>query len=113
MLNCSPRAYRYALRSVPILCVTGIAIATVGHFAGMSLVRKIGTGTLLCGFAVWFFAHGLFHLWSLVRTVRRAGFRTLADEPWSSAIFFLITVTALFFGGFLVWWAFSGKEFSE
>jgi hypothetical protein len=112
-LKRSTSAYELAVRSVPAFCIAGIAVAIVGHVFGFPLVRKIGTGTLLFGFAVWCFANGLSHLWGLVRTIRQDGFRAFSDEPWSSTFYVLTTITALIFGGFLVWWAFSGIEFSE
>jgi uncharacterized membrane protein len=109
----SSSASEYALRSTPILCVAGIAIAAVGHLAGMPLTRKVGTGIFLCGFAVWCFANGISLLSGLVRTVRRDRFRAFSDEPWSTA-FFVFNILVLFFSGsFLVWWALSGREFSD
>ena len=99
----SSSIYGYAIRSIPILCVTGFITVLVGHFTHRPWAMTVGTCLFLSGLAVWGLANGGAFLWGFLRTVRRDGFRVFVEQPWSSAFYVFLMLFLLSAGGFFVW----------
>jgi|SRR6266850_3785051 len=95
--------YGYAIRSLPILFITGFIIALFGSITHRSWAEKLGVGLFLLGGAVWGFANGGAFVWGFLRTVRRYGFREFTAHPWSSALYILLMVSPVFFGACFLW----------
>jgi hypothetical protein len=99
----SCNVYGAAIRSIPILCVTGWVTVLVGSLTDRPWAMKLGTCIFLSGIAVWGLANGGAFLWGFLHTVRRDGFRVFVEHPWSSAFYVLMMLFFLYAGGFFVW----------
>ena len=106
-------AYEYAIRSIPILCTTGLLTVLIGHLMHKPWAMALGTCLFLAGFAVWGLANGGAFLWGFLRTLRRDGFRVFVTHPWSSAFYVLLMLFLLYAGGFFIWFAIKVSKHAE
>src|SRR5438045_320685 len=109
----SCNVYGAAIRSIPILCVTGWVTVLVGSLTDRPWAMKLGTCLFLSGFAVWGLANGGAFLWGFLHTVRRDGFRVFVEHPWSSAFYVFIMLFFIYAGGFFVWFMFRAFTHSK
>lgn len=99
------KAYEYATRSIPAICITGFITSLTGHLINKPWVATLGVCLFLSGFAVWGLANGGAFLWGFIHTVRQNGFRDFREHPWSSAFYVFLMLFFLHVGGFFVWFA--------
>ena len=98
MHKSSSTAYDYAIRSIPILCITGFVTLIAGGVGKKQWAMQVGACLFLSGFVVWAFANGGGFLWALIHTIRKRGFRVFREYPWSSAIIVFIMLFLFYVG---------------
>jgi hypothetical protein len=96
-------AYELAIRSIPVLCVTGFITLMAGSISKNQLGMQIGTCLFLSGFAVWGLANGGGLLWALTQTIRQRAFRIFKEQPFVSAFFVFFMLFLLYVGFQFVW----------
>ena len=97
------RAYEFAIRSIPVLCIGGFLIAVVGIVVQKRTVMHLGGLIFLSGFVVWGLANGGELLRNIIQPARGASSKDIATRTLPLV---LLTCLALFFlwiGGTLLW----------
>lgn len=97
------RAYDFAIRSIPILCIGGFVTAVAGILIQKRTFMNLGGLIFMSGVAVWGLANGGEMLRNTVQSARGLPRKEIAARPWP---FLLLTCFALFFlwiGGTVLW----------
>ena len=94
----SPRAYAHALRLALVLALLGFLLSVVGGMTDQQLLLVIGASLFLSGAALWALTWGAQFVRGFICAVRKVGWRSLAQNPWSLLLYVFLTLFFLWLG---------------
>jgi acyl carrier protein len=97
------RAYEFAIRSIPILCIGGFVIAVVGILMGKGTAMNLGGLIFVSGIAVWGFANGGEGLRNIIQAVRGMSFKEIGARPLPLIFFTCLALFFLWMGCIVSW----------
>src|SRR6266540_2664092 len=97
------RAYEFAIRSIPWLCIGGFLIALVGAILQIRWVPTLGILMFLSGFAVWALANGGELLRGMIQDIRVMSLKEIAARPVMLIFLTCLVLFFLGFGGIMLW----------
>jgi acyl carrier protein len=97
------RAYHWAIRSIPVLCITGFVLLAAGMLTKADRMTYVGTALFLSGFAVWGLANGGEFLRSIIEASRGKSWKEITAHPWSLMFLVFLTLFFLWVGGMMSW----------
>jgi acyl carrier protein len=97
------RLYELAIRTIPVLCITGWVTLVLGILIQASLATKLGTVLFLAGIAVWGLANGGELLRTVLASLRNATWKERAARPGWLIFMSGLGLFFLWIGGTLLW----------
>lgn len=97
------RAYTFAIRSIPFLCIGGFLTAVAGIMTQKQSLMNFGGLIFLSGIAVWGLANGGEMLRNILKSARGQSLREIAARPWPLILLTGLSLFFLWIGGTLVW----------
>jgi len=95
--------YRFAIRSIPILCISGLVIVFACIVIQDKKLLNAGGLIFLSGFMVWGLANGGEMACSTVRSLRNSSFKEIVSHPWPLIIAVGLSLFFLWVGGIILW----------
>ena len=97
----SSPAYEFAMRSIPVLAISGLIITVIGIVIQKRSVINVGAMVFMLGIAVWGIGNGGALLWSLIRSFWSGSIKDA--HPLLLILFAFMTLVFLWIGGIILW----------
>ena len=97
------RAYEFAIRCIPWLCIGGFVIGIVGAVLQIEWLSTLGIVMFLSGIAVWGFANGGEMLRTMIQDLRVMSFKEIVARPGTLIFLTCLVLFFLGFGGLMLW----------